>query len=326
MSGSLSSTAFYCMSSEVYFHGAVALVNSLRLQGHTEPIYLLDCGLRPEQRACLEPHVTLVDAPGNAPPFLLKTVAPLAHPAETMVLIDADMIVTRSLAPLVETAARGGVVAVANDTDRFVSEWGKLLDVGPVRRATYVSSGLVMLGGGEAREVLELLADRQGRIDFERSYFGREPDVDYPFLYLDQDVLNAIIAARVDSERMTVVENRLAPNPPYRGVRVVDAEALRCAYDDGVEPYVLHQYVRKPWLEPTLDTPYSRLLRRLLGGSGLTVRVPEEMVPRHVRGGVIGAVARGVGAARAWTRWHLPERLPDPIGARMTSWFEKRSA
>jgi hypothetical protein len=70
--------AFYCMSSEVYFLGAVGLVNSLRLTGHTEPIYLLDCGLEPAHRALLEPHVTVVDAPRVEPPYLLRTVAPLA--------------------------------------------------------------------------------------------------------------------------------------------------------------------------------------------------------------------------------------------------------
>ncbi len=49
--------AFYCMSSDVYFLGAVGMINSLRLHGHDEPIYLLDLGLRPEQRELIEPEV-----------------------------------------------------------------------------------------------------------------------------------------------------------------------------------------------------------------------------------------------------------------------------
>ncbi len=87
--------AFYCVTDARYFLGAVATVNSLRLLGHDEPIHVLDCGLDEHQRALLEPHVTLVPAPKDAPPWLLKTVAPLRHPADVMVLIDADIIVTR---------------------------------------------------------------------------------------------------------------------------------------------------------------------------------------------------------------------------------------
>ena len=49
--------AFYCVADERYFLGAVGLVNSLRLVGHDEPIYLLDCGLTDDQRELLEPEV-----------------------------------------------------------------------------------------------------------------------------------------------------------------------------------------------------------------------------------------------------------------------------
>ena len=41
---------FYCVADERYFLGAVGMINSLRLQGHAEPIHVLDCGLRPGQR------------------------------------------------------------------------------------------------------------------------------------------------------------------------------------------------------------------------------------------------------------------------------------
>ena len=85
--------AFYCVADERYFLGAVAMINSLRLNGHREPIYLLDCGLSDEQRELLDAEVTFVEAPSETPPYLLKTVAPLAHPAEIIVLIDVDMIV-----------------------------------------------------------------------------------------------------------------------------------------------------------------------------------------------------------------------------------------
>ena len=86
-------------------------------------------------------------APSEAPPFLLKTIAPLRHPADVMVLIDVDMVVTRPLTPLIERAAEGRVVVFKDNMDRFDPRWGPALDLGLARRRPYVSSGLVVLGG-----------------------------------------------------------------------------------------------------------------------------------------------------------------------------------
>ncbi len=85
--------------------------------------------------------MTIVQAPPEAPPYLLEDVAPLAHPAEVMVLIDVDMIVSRSLGELIERAAEGRVVAFGTGYDRFVAEWATLLGLGELRRHQYVSSG-----------------------------------------------------------------------------------------------------------------------------------------------------------------------------------------
>ncbi len=138
-----------------------------------------------------------------------------------MILIDADMIATRPLTELIERAAGDRVVVFRNDTDRFVAEWGELLDLGPVRRRPYVSSGLIALGGATGDTVLGLLDDRQRRVDIEQT-FARRATPDYAFLYPEQDVLNAILATRVDEERIVTLDNRLAPNPPYRGLRIAD--------------------------------------------------------------------------------------------------------
>ncbi len=72
--------AFYCVADERYFLGAVGLINSLRLVGHTEPIYLLDCGLTERPARAARAGGELVDAPADAPPTLLKTIAPLQPP------------------------------------------------------------------------------------------------------------------------------------------------------------------------------------------------------------------------------------------------------
>jgi hypothetical protein len=249
--------------------------------------------------------VTLVRAPADAPPYLLKTIAPLRHPAPVTVLIDVDMIVTRPLTELIDRASHGRVVAVQNEMDRFVPEWGDLLDLGTNRRQTYLSSGLVILGGSVGEEVLGLMDDRQRRVEFELGYLARNVP-DYPFLYLDQDVLNAILATRVEPDRVAALDSRFAPVPPFGGLRVTDEKALKCSYEDGVEPYVVHQYLPlKPWLEPVYDGAYSRLLRRSLAGPDVTVRVPRAQIPLRMRTGALASAERRMINAREQLRWRL---------------------
>ena len=307
--------AFYCMSSELYFLGAVGLVNSLRLVGHDEPIVLLDCGLSPEHRELIEPHVTVVDAPRDAPPYMLKSVAPRRHPADVRVLIDVDMVATRSLAPLIETAATTGAFAVKDRLDRFVPEWGELLDLGELRRAPYVASALVGLSGDAAGEVLGLWDERLGRIDYERSWFARD-EPGYPFRYIDQDVLNAVIAARLDPGAIEVLDPALAPSQPFRGLRLLDEAALRCAYDDGTEPYVLHHYLGKPWVEPVYHGLYSRLLSRLLLGDDVAIRVPEDEVPLRMRDGLAARIERKRVDVADLVRWYARDVIPEWIAQR----------
>jgi hypothetical protein len=290
-------------------------VNSLRLVGHRETIHVLDCGLTSEQRELLGAEADLVAAPEELPPYLLKTVAPLRHPADVRVLIDADMIVIRPLTDLVSAAAKGAVVAFRNDRERFVPEWGQLLELGVASPRPYVSSALVILGGRTGDEILRLLDDRQRRIDFERG-FARRSEHDYPFLYPEQDVLNAILCTRGDGARIVALDERLAAKPPFRGLRLHDPTTLRCSYRGGSEPYVLHHYFRKPWLSRMRSNVYSRLLTRLLCGPDVPLRPDPATLPLRLRHGPAAAVARkavdvGVGAPAALRRRlrRRPERI-----------------
>jgi hypothetical protein len=301
--------AFYCVADERYFLGAVGLVNSLRLGGHTAPIYLLDCGLGPEQRALLEPHVNLVPAPSDTPPWLLKTVAPVSQPARVMVLIDADVLVTRPLIDLIDAAMNDRVLAFESRLDGFVPEWGELLDLGPVRRRRYVSSAVVLLGGSVGEEVLGLWHDRQSRVDFGQTHWQRSVR-GYPFPYADQDVLNAILASRTAAGRVDTLPYRLSPTPPFEGLEVTDELALRCAYGDGAEPYVVHYCLsKKPWLEPSHDRVFGQLLRRCLLGPGVQAAVPEPQLPRRMRTGFLAAAERIRVNSLETVRWHLTAPL-----------------
>jgi len=126
--GAKPSVRIYAISDSRFFLGLIALVNSLRLQGHSEPITVLDCGLADYQREILSHETTVIAAPAGYPPHLLKYVAPLLHPADVMILIDADVIVTRSLEPLIRAAEEGKIVAFTDRLhDRFDPRWSALL-------------------------------------------------------------------------------------------------------------------------------------------------------------------------------------------------------
>jgi hypothetical protein len=308
--------AFYCVSSGTYFLGAVALVNSLRLMGHSEPVFVLDRGLSSDQRQLLEREATLVPAPDDTTPFLLKTIAPLRHPAEAMVLLDADIIVTRPLTELIERASDDRVVAVEHQLDRSVPEWGSLLGLARTRRRQYVSSSMVLAGGELGRRVLRLMDEAQARIEIESTpYAGELPDFDFlggsfsvtsfddPFYFADQDVLNAVLSTEVDPAQVEVLDIRLEATVPFPGLRVMDETTLRCVYEDGLEPYAVHHiFPVKPWLEPTTPGVYTQLMRRLLLGNDLAVRVPHSDLPLHLRPGVIAG-------AKRWYRWALMRRI-----------------
>jgi hypothetical protein len=311
-----SKTAFYCVSSGMYFIGAVSLVNSLRLLGHDEPIFVLDTGLSPAQRELLRREATLVPSPGEVTPFLLKTVAPLRHPAEVVVLLDADIILTRPLGELIDRASHGRVLAVEHGHDRFFPQWGELLGLGASRPRPYVSSSLVLMGGPPGKRLIRLLHEVQPRIGIERTpYSEPAPDLasltrgfeetaaEQPFFFADQDALNAILASEIDPGQIEVLDRRAEAIIPFTGLRVIDETRLRCAYDDGTEPYGVHHYLpAKPWLQATAPGVYTQLMLRLLHGSDVAIQVPEAELPPHLQPGFVAA-------ARRWYHGYLTARL-----------------
>jgi hypothetical protein len=292
--------AFYCVSNSVFFLGAAALINSLRLVGHHDPVYLLDCGLTDDQRQALSAQATVIEVPDDGPPWLLKTVAPLRHPADVMILIDADIVVTRPLGELIDTAARGRVVAVEHGSDRFFPEWGRLLGLGDPRRQPYVSSSLVVLDRDVGEPILESMHRAQPRARLGDSPFsGARPEeglsvnvrteaVENPFFFPDQDVLNAVLATELERERLEVLDRRLEAIPPFEGLRIADETTLRCSYEDGVEPFAVHHVASKPWLEWTPHGVYTQLLLRALLRRDVAIRLRQRDLPAHLRTGLRG--------------------------------------
>jgi hypothetical protein len=316
--GAKTGAAFYCVTGRDFFPGAVALLNSLRLVGHDEPLYVLDHGLEAHQRDRLAAHATVVPAPpGDAPPSMLKLVLPLERPADVVAILDTDLIATRSLAPLIDAAAAGALAGFENDTARHFPEWGDLLGLGEVRPGPYLTTSAIFAAGPVADRVLPLVEDRQREVDRNRTWVAGGDPAD-PLYFLDQDVLNAVVHSRLEPAELHALDARLAPIPPFAGVRIADRETLRCEHRGGPEPFFLHHAFRKPWLVPIRANVYSRLLTRLLLADDVTLRLDPGELPPRLRDGVAGTASRLAVDARLAPRGALRRLRRRP--ERVTAW------
>jgi hypothetical protein len=279
-----------------YWLGAVALVNSLRLAGHSEDVVVLDAGFTPKQRAILGQAVELVTPPSVRAPFLMRWFAPLER-GGAAVLLDADLVVLQPLAPVLEP---GRVVAFVDRlATRGFAEWEEL--VGPLAHAhPYVNSGFLALPGDFAPVVLGRLRDAQQRVDLGSAALLGRGSIPEPFYFADQDVVNAVLRAVVPADRLRALEHRLAPTEPWDEVRVEDVDELRCVNPDGSRPYLVHVVGPKPWLANVAPTAYERLLPRLLMGDDVAIRLDRSDLPFRLRWpGLVGRDATPRRVARA---------------------------
>jgi hypothetical protein len=318
--------AFYTVADSRYFLGAVALLNSLRLVGHDEPIFLVDVGLTPGQRSLLADHATLIPAPKGEAAVFLTPLGPMQYPASVAVLLDADIIVTRSLTDLIDAARGGRFVAFSDPNhDRFFPEWSGTLELGPLRRHPYINAGALFFPDSLGRRLLHLWSEAQAKVGLEQTRYGKGGLSD-PFYFADQDVLNAIVAARLEQGEIMALEQRLAPHPPFGGLRLVDRESLVCRYPDGVQPFLLHHVLGKPWLKATRTSIYSLLLSRLLLASDVALRLEPGQLPLRLRAGWLAGADRERANAQAFVYAHARRQLGRlGIRTRLTAWRRRHA-
>jgi hypothetical protein len=279
------SAAFFCISNSPHFIGAAALLNSLREVGHDEPFYLVDCGLTDHERALLDGHATIIPAPTDLAPTLIKAFGPLEVDPEIAVILDADIIVQR---PLDDLFGPKPVVFLNDLTFRFQPDWIRL-GFGRLNRIPYLNAGQMILPRSSG--LLPLLHEGHERL-FE--ILDAEPDTwrtwRDPFFYRDQDVLNALIGS-LDPEDY-VLSDEIAYWPfeePYENARM------------------LHHIMDKPWLSSLRPNPYSEAMIRLLSAG--PVVVPADEIPARLRAGSVGTLARGAAAVTHTVRDHTRGRL-----------------
>jgi hypothetical protein len=285
--------AFYTVCNSSYFPGVIALLNSLRLTGHSGRLFVLDVDLRPEQRMRLQDHCTLIrlDTQPGINPLLLKGYPEAIGVDDVAVIIDSDVIVTGSLMPTIELAAAGQICAYPDaDDDRWFPDWQHLFSLpAPPRRQTYVNSGFIAFSirhwprllarWRELSEAIPTSATRAG---------GAEKDT--PLWDGDQDALNALLMSEISPEAIRLLPRDEAPTHPRdRAVVAVQDERRLLCTCRGTRTTLLHAAGDpKPWQvrrSAASHDCFAQLLPRVLFADDVVLRAAERDVPLGYRPG-----------------------------------------
>lgn len=305
-SASPGKVTYVTIADEKFFVGAVGLVNSLRLTGNMEPIVVIDVGLTDSQRAILSKECDIRQPPlakEGVFVVLLKASVHLLGLTGTVVLLDTDVVVTRKLTPILDDAAGGKIVVVADQfLERYFEEWGTVLELDPPpRRQRHVGGGFVALDLDQWPDFMPRWLKLCERIPKERNELRFDlPLKEFhanPFALNEQDVLNALLATAVAESQIKIYELDVFPGPPHNDrLRVVDRDHLRCDYE-GHEPFLLHYWDHpKAWLPDarrhlSMDA-YVELLARLLTADDVPISLPATDLPVWMRDDLKGKFVR----------------------------------
>jgi hypothetical protein len=257
----------------------------------------------------LSRHATVIPRDGSLHPVVQKATGPLTRPAKLMVYVDADMLVTRPLEPLIERARNGRFVVFEDSfsRDRFFAEWSSP-ELGQAQRRPYVNSGLFALSWETGRELLPAFASMERELDITPTFVGKGGSRDDPYFYADQDLLNALLSTRFDG-RVDRLGHELAPFPPFDSVELTDTGPALCAYADGTAPFVLHHTNRKPWLAPLPANAYSRLFSILVTDPDACMQLDAHELPLRLTRHPLAGFDRWRAASQHLASTHLRGRL-----------------
>ena len=306
------------MADADHYPGLVALITSLRMHSQVQSITVLDLGLSPWQRAELEPSCSVVqlDVARERHPFYLSAFAGLLDPDGLVFCVDADVIVTGSLAPLMAAAENGKVcVGVDRLAGRWFAEWETIFDLPAApRRQTYSNSGAALFSTRRHPQLLRRWSECCDRIVEPPPFQWK--GLDHPFALPDQDALNALLMSEVDADAVEVLPPAIFANgPEMDGVVVHDAARLECT-KRGQRTLLLHAFGDpKPWqpaaARDLTPTPYLECLRVLMARAADPAapapHVDASSLPRWLRPTAMGIVTRAVlftrsRVAREWRR------------------------
>ena len=311
---------YFTVANHGYFLGTVALLNSLRVTGHSDPVVVLDAGLLPDERAALAPHVTLAkldDDRGN--PFTVKPYPFLLDAEGVLVLIDSDIIVTSSLAPITDLASSGKICVCPAWTEdartRWFAEWKETLGLrAELRREDWAHAGFIVLDTAHWPDLLERWWDICNLVPADQIFASGTP-----FNAGDADALNALLMSEIPRDSVAILPRG---DEVYAGdAAIQNLETLECAVD-GRSPKFLHvpdrpkPWERNGWTRRGSDV-YLQLMRRLLFHPDVPLRLEPDQVPFWLRPGANGRIALSTLAGMTKVAVPLARLAPDGVGEHM---------
>ncbi len=291
-----------------YFVGVVALLNSLALTRNTHRLVVIDLGFTSTQVSQLEEFADVIQLPET--PRLPYFVKPLVHRirrTDVAVWIDADIMMTRALTPLLERAAAGAICLVPDpDQDRWFPEWETLFELrAPLRRLPYCNAGFFAISTDRWGGFLDRWQEVCQSIPTDQVTADRSN----PFHHTDQDAMNALVMSEVPPEALAIrgidEEGHLHLD---RDARIIDPCSLHVVRR-GVPTLLLHHALSpKPWMADgwkiLAGNAYVRLLPRVLFADDVPLRIDPGTVPAWLRPGRAAGASRRVaitaGRARVW--------------------------
>lgn len=289
----ISQVTFYTICNSTYFPGLVGLVNSLRLIGHQEPIVVLDCGLTSKQKDILSSHCTLFESPGDLVqnPTQYKPFPYLLNPEGIVVIIDSDIIVTKSLNHIFTSANEGKICVFPDpENDRYFSEWQYLFElITPLRKQTYVNAGFIAFSTYHHPELLKQWWHACKKT-FSQPTLQEGASNNHPLSQADQDALNAILMSQYSLDDLALQPYKEEVFGDFKKTKILDRKSLLCQYLDHT-PALLHACMKpKPWEQKSWQvdfrSAYTHLLRRLIASSDLPLQVHNFSLPAWLRPGI----------------------------------------
>jgi hypothetical protein len=223
------------------------------------------------------------------------------EPDGVAVIIDSDMIVTRSLGDLIAAARDEGKICLFSDFQanrkRWFAEWEQVFELSrPAPPPALPERGLRPLRHPPPPRLPAALVARL-RADPAREDPRPGPDeYDQPFWDGDQDVMNAVLMSEIPADAIKELPQEAAPTSDrLMWVRGKDVQTLACEVR-GVPTVLLHMTGGpKPWQEVAWmrvrRNGYVQLLPRLLLGDDVPIRLRAEDLPVWLRPGPRGAAA-----------------------------------
>jgi hypothetical protein len=310
---------FFTRADSEFFVGLLALARSLRLQGHHDPLTVLDLGLTSHQRAALRGLCDLVRVDGIASrhAWFLAPYPHLLHAEGIVVYLDCDVIVTSRLDDALDAARQGMVCASPDSADRWFTDWGPIFGLERLpRQQVYVNAGFVAFSTAHFPdlqrrwwECCDHLAQRpDSRPSGKANPIATSSDRANPIALPDQDALNALLMSEVPAGRIELLPEGAVALGRRELVQttIVDLGRLECRRS-GQRTTLLHAYGRpKPW-QPNAwrylrRTAYVRCLRRLLSRWDAPVPMDTTMLPVWLRPGARGALTLQLLFGIAWIR------------------------